>query len=657
MAIAMPGVHDVVAPPVNVSTEGSGALDAGAVPPPSAVRWWLATLPLAPLAAAALLFSEWLFEVTKPSSTSALPFDTQIRVLLTAFDARIVLCLLSAQLCASSVSLVRYPSVRSLALWPAAGVGGMLLLLLIDNFTYTLFGIGIARAGTVLRAVYAAVLVVLVFAVWAKLASNVVERAHGVAWPIVAAAVSLLFIGAPRVWTEPDRGAPVASSLPPLTSQAATARRPNILFLGVDGLDASLTSAYGYERPTTPFLEAFAHEALVFENAFSNASRTHGALVTLLTGRSPFSTHVTFPPTILQGDDSARTLPMVLKTLGYSTLQIGMRHYADAEDTNLRGFDAANYRWQRLEDIDPTTPVKDDAEVFRTLVAERISERLSRIFLGSEVADGFAHVEGRAVVPQWQDARRVETLREYFARAPGPWFVHAHLLDTHCCVWRPNRMQFQGGSSRAVDARDSQIRESDENLRLLVEGLAASGQLDRTIVVISSDHGSGWKSTERIPLMIRFPGRAHAGRVVQNVQLADVAPTVLSFLGVTPPEWMDGEALVPGRLPSPSRPIFAVSEVQAYSGPAGARVLKNANDRNFGVAGVMAVVGPDMFEWNLETGEFMSRRWREAEAGDVPVTEQAARRLLGAEVARAGMVAGGSAAVTTAPDGRPSLAH
>ena len=625
--------------PISPATDANPA---EAAPSVSAAGWWLASMPFAPLAAATFVFSEWLFQVTKPSPIAALPISEQIGVLVRALDLRTLGWLLAAQIAASSASLVRYPRTRTLALWPAAAIGGLLLLMLLDNFTYTLFGVGITRAGGVMRAGYAALLCVLTVLVWRKLATTLTLRGQLAAWSIVAAVVSVLFIGAPRIVGKPE-GTPadVNGALPGFGPQAGAADLPNILFLGIDGVDAALTSAYGYDRQTTPFLEELARDSLLFENAFSNASRTHGALVTLLTGRLPFSTHVTFPPTVLRGDDADRTLPLLLKRAGYTTLQIGMRHYADAEDTNLHGFDAANYRWQRLEAVGRDALPTRDAGLFRGIVEERVSERLSRIFWGAPVADGFAHVEGRAVVPQWQDDRRVDTLIEYFEKAPRPWFAHAHLLDTHCCVWKPSRMHFKDGPSRAVDARDSQVRETDDDLRELVEALARSGQLDRTIVVISSDHGAEWKATERVPLMIRFPDGRHTGRVTQNVQLADVAPTVLTALGTTPPGWMDGEAVLPGRLPSASRPIFAITEVQAYGGPSGARVLRDAGARNDGVASVMVVVGPDMFELDLQTGAVSGRRWRAVQPGEVATSESEARRLLDARLARAGMSSGG----------------
>jgi arylsulfatase A-like enzyme len=424
---------------------------------------------------------------------------------------------------------------------------------------------------------------------------------------MTAAALALILAGAPRLAADQRLPRdPDATVLAVLESTGRGADRPNILLLGADGLDATSLSVYGYERPTTPFLDEIQDDTLFFENAFSNVARTHGSLVTLLTGRLPFSTGVTFPPTVLQGEDANRTLPLLLKDLGYATLQLGMRHYADAEDTNVRGFDAANYRWQRLEELRPGAPVADETEVFRRAVAERINERLGRLFGISSAVDAFAHVEGRQVVPQWRDHRRVTTLVEYFKRAPEPWFVQLHLLDTHCCQWAPDRQHFTGGPSPVIDARDSQIRETDSNIRRLFDALASTGRLDRTMVVISSDHASRWRITERIPLMIRFPGRAYAGRVRANVQIADVAPTVLKYLGVDVPQWMDGRPLVPPSGVPLNRPIIGVADVTAREGAAGTRQLRDHGSRNHGIRSVMMVEGHRWYAVTLTTSAVRS---------------------------------------------------
>lgn len=599
------------------------------------VRWLLATLPLAPLAALAYVFSEWLFFVTKPSPTSALPFAQQLLVLIQAPGTALGL-LLWVQGAASLLSLVAYPRTRPLAFVPGAIVGGFLLLTLVDNFTLTVFGFGVARSGEVLRIAYAALLPVLAIVAGVKLHAWVGEGLSRRA-ALAASGATLAFTLVPLVGAEPLPTPPDPSVLPVLQASGAASDRPNILFLGVDGVDAAITSAYGYERSTTPFLDSLRDDTLFFENAFSNVARTHGSLVTLLTGRLPFSTHVTFPPTLLQGDDGDKTLPKLLKSLGYSTLQLGMRHYADAEDTNIRGFDAANYRWQQLADLQNESVSESDTEVFQAAVAERIQERLQRIFGGAPAADAFAHVEGRAVVLEWRDERRVTTLVEFIDKAPQPWFVHLHLLDTHCCFWHPRRTYFRGGPAN-INARDSEVREADENIRRLFHALEATGQLEKTVVVISSDHASEWKITERVPLMIRFPNRQFKGRVAANVQLADVAPTVLKYLGAATPSWMDGQPLLPRESIPANRPIFGVSDVQPRSGRSGERLLTDGGANNFGASAVMMVSGNQVFEMALASGTITAHPLRGSESAPVTgVSGSDAERMLMDRIRSAGM--------------------
>ena len=133
---------------------------------PGRLRWLLSTLPLAPLAAVLYLFSEWLFFVTKPSPTSALPLLGQLRVLVES-PGPILLPLLLAQALASVLSVLAYPRTRAIAVVPAAAVGGWLLLVLLDNFTHTLFGVGIMRSGDAVRVAYTALLPMLsVIAGW-----------------------------------------------------------------------------------------------------------------------------------------------------------------------------------------------------------------------------------------------------------------------------------------------------------------------------------------------------------------------------------------------------------------------------------------------------------------------------------------------------------
>ena len=162
------------------------------------LRWAIVSLPLAPLALVAYLFFEWLFIVTKPGPTGALPLASQILV-LTKSPLPLLLPFLAVQAVVSVASLIAYPRFRAVAVLPAAVVCGFLLLLLIDNFTYTLVGFGILRAGEVFRIVYTLLFGLLTATVGWKLESWLAQifcRRRVIGF---AASVTVLLIVA-RTW-------------------------------------------------------------------------------------------------------------------------------------------------------------------------------------------------------------------------------------------------------------------------------------------------------------------------------------------------------------------------------------------------------------------------------------------------------------------------
>ena len=319
------------------------------------------SLPLAPLALVAYLFFEWLFIVTKPGPTGALPLASQILV-LTKSPLPLLLPFLAVQAVVSVASLIAYPRFRAVRCSCRCSVR------VPSALAYRQFHLHPGRfwhsaCGRSFWIVYALLFGLLTATVGWKLESWLGQifrrrRVIGFAASLTALLIVTRTGGGSPLPLDPD-----PNVLPNLERRLPGSQRPNILFLGADGLDASILSAYDYDRPTTPF-ESIREDTLLFENAFSNVAHTHGSLVTLLTGRLPFTTHVIFPPTVLQGEDADRTLPVLLKALGYTTLQLGMRHYADAQDTRVHGFDAANYRWQRLDELCSGSPTADETDVF-----------------------------------------------------------------------------------------------------------------------------------------------------------------------------------------------------------------------------------------------------------------------------------------------------
>ena len=551
--------------------------------------WALLTLPL-PLAALAVYsFLEWLFFVTKVSVVSGLPWGERLRVLVET-PAPFIPFVLVVQL-PFTLAAVAFPRVRGVAVIPAAILLGCAGFLLADNFTYVLFSFSSTSVPDGFRYVYAVLLLAFIAACGHALA-RLVDAGTVRSASVRAAGIVLIALPALVVFTASEMTRPKVGR-PPGESRAASKGRPNVLFLTIDGVNARACSAYGYGKRTTPFLESIAPETLYCENAFSNSCRTYGSLVALLTGKLPTATRIIDPPSMLEGDARYEHLPGILRSHGYRTLQLTVQYHADAADANLLdAFDLSNYDWEMLR-LKRVQYASDSARVFRLQMLDRIQDRLTRIYAGKD-KNTFAFIVDTVPAPApesyWRDAKRVETLLDFFDTSDEPWFAQVHLVDTHVGV---------------TDlGYDTAIENADASVRTIVEALRASGKLDRTIVAIGSDHGYWWNAKERLPWMIRFPHGRHARRESRNVQAVDIAPTTLDALGLPIPVWMDGRSLL--RPFSADRPIVSLCGYDARVHPDDAVRAAKLRVPNFGTASASIISGSWWYELDLGDGTLTS---------------------------------------------------
>jgi N-acetylglucosamine-6-sulfatase len=114
-------------------------------------------------------------------------------------------------------------------------------------------------------------------------------------------------------------------------------------------------------------------------------------------------------------------------------------------------------------------------------------------------------------------------------------------------------------SEETIHQRQEMLMAVDEGLGKIVAAIEALGELDNTIVVVTSDHGFwygehglsnerrlAYEEALRIPMMIRYPAKITAGsRPGETVLSLDIAPTMLEFAGATVPENLHGRSLLP----------------------------------------------------------------------------------------------------------------
>lgn len=512
-------------------------------------------------------FLEWLFLVTKPSFLSVLTLQEKVAVVLVATLPLLALALGLYLLCLMAARLVQRPApARGLERLPEALIYTALALLLFDNFTYTVLGIGVISTSGPTAYGYLALLIILLGWLWLRCSGaqrNARERAAG--WKLWVAGILVLASTAATVLSLAGTahvGAAISSS---------RENPPTIVFFASDGVDADLLSGYGSDYATSPNLDALMQESLVFNAALSNSARTTGSTVSLLNGKYPTTTKVLFPPHVLTGADSFEHLPGILRRAGYTLFQESIRYYADAPDLNMQeAFHIANRR-----SVKSTIPswlpsawavAVPEALLFIDRLKARITERLLHLTGVRCMEDVYAQVSSEpAKVYGFRDRGRIDAAIKFIGEQSGPLFLHIHLMDSHCCRFRPAHRNFSKEFSEQTDDNmqaylADAVLSSDMVFGELIEALKVSGRLKNTLIVYSSDHGVRWRANRRMPLVIRFPKGEHANRIDDTVQLLDVAPTILDYLDVSQPPWMEGDSLLGGFIDR-MRPVFSVGGV------------------------------------------------------------------------------------------------
>ena len=305
---------------------------------------------------------------------------------------------------------------------------------------------------------------------------------------------------------------------------------PNVLLVTLDTTRADRLGCYGYAAARTPAIDALAEAGARFDAARSPVPLTLPSHASLLTGVHPAAhgLHVNFQGAV---SDEARTLAEALRGCGYRTGAFVAAWVLNREFGLARGFD-------RYDDV-------KDRTGRRAQQAER---------RGDEVCDAAL---------AWLDEG-----------GDGPFFAWVHFFDAHHPYAPPP--SFAGD-----DLYDGEIAFADAQLARLVAWLDANGLREDTLVIVAGDHGESlgehgekthglfvYDSVVRVPLVVAWPGRIDAGRVVEEpVGLVDVVPTVLALIAADPGHELDGRNLV-GALRGdalPLEPILVESEYPLHS--------------------------------------------------------------------------------------------
>ncbi len=344
----------------------------------------------------------------------------------------------------------------------------------------------------------------------------------------------------------------------PTVSGARRTDRPNVIFYVIDGAAADLMSVYGYNRRTTPFLERLAAEGAVFDRAYSNSTWTKVSTPSFMT-----SLHTS----VLGGYESdndplpvqAQSMAQRFHAAGYQTGVFTTNPYAGTLSSLERGVDALRE-------------------------TETASNSTSSVVLHDDFWQWRRDFPGE---PYWVHFQTTDVHWPYFPVFPfagtfvdpearnrfHAWEKELAAAEGFIAPDWPARYSRESFESTGIDPvafyevvrglYDESMAHNDHQLGRLVERLKASGEWDRTLLIVAADHGSdhanrllneydiGWRPImsgyrSHIPMIVVWPGVITPGqRYADPVSMIDMLPTILELSNLPAPELYQGQSLAP----------------------------------------------------------------------------------------------------------------
>jgi len=348
---------------------------------------------------------------------------------------------------------------------------------------------------------------------------------HGLRIPVIAL---LLLAVLAAAWFLADR----------MSGPAAGSDGLNVLLVTLDTTRADALACYGNETVKTPNIDALAGAGVLFEQCTTSAPITLPAHATLMTATEPF-VHGARTNGVPMADEGNVTLAEVFSGAGYGTAAVTAAFVVNSQFGLDQGF--AFY-----ENVENTAaPAAAGPGRGRDAGGDSFSAAWAHLCQYSE-RRGDA-VADSAIAWLRNRTRGAKSAGENF-------FLWVHFYDPHEPANPPPRFK-----SLYENPYLGEVAFMDEQVGRVLDALEQLGLDANTLVVVAGDHGEGlgqhgedthtcflYDTTLSVPLILRAPGILPEGkRIVEQVRLVDVAPTILDAAGLPPMERAQGISLLP----------------------------------------------------------------------------------------------------------------
>ncbi len=318
---------------------------------------------------------------------------------------------------------------------------------------------------------------------------------------------------------------------------------PNIIIVTFDSLNAKHMSTYGYPKKTTPNIDKLAKESFVFAQMRTNANYTIYALPAIL-GQYPRE-HV------------EKSFITTLKKAGYrkryfiSYFNVKKDFQKDFTQCLLIG------RFEKSPIYHFLSKGKNRRNLQWLVALLSEDEQFFNLFVRYDLRD-FHHKK----IDSYPIELIFKFMLEKLKTEKGPIFIWAHVFEPHFPYHAGDK--FKGHFGNSLEERyENCILYADDAFGKFLKELKKSGIYDKSILIVSADHGEsfgeshgGWRaifhsghwlneSVNHIPLIIHLPHQKNRVTPKTFAELVDIAPTILDLIGVKKPQWMEGESLLP----------------------------------------------------------------------------------------------------------------
>lgn len=337
-----------------------------------------------------------------------------------------------------------------------------------------------------------------------------------------------------------DRGTPTRDSRREVSPVPERFPQANVIVYLIDTLRADHLGVYGYDRGTSPRIDAVAADGVVFDLALAQSSWTRPSVASIFTGLDPMAHGTNGRDDSLDRD--AESIAKLFRGGGRQTAAF----VTNGNVAPTFGFDEGFEHFEFLKERRTRQIHQSSDEVNRRLFPWLRAAASTRPF--------FLYVHTT-------DPHAPYTPPAPYRRRFAPEIRHPDLIMPLQLFRRPDRLDgvdLEAVRDDFVALYDAEIAFNDHNFGVLIDELRRLGLYDDTLIVVLSDHGEefmdhgGWAHGKtlygeqlRVPLIVKFPDDWMAGaRVSRIARHVDVLPTLLDAVDLAVPRGIDGATLM-----------------------------------------------------------------------------------------------------------------